>query len=87
MDIQRAANIATLKEHPGFQAFVLEVEEKRERFVDLMAKKMMSTGEPYPDFEYERGYWAGLQKATGYPDLATRVLKADADKRTKEQNV
>ena len=88
MNTDRAHAIAALKSVPAFQAFVEEVNDLTEKYHGALASKMMSTGEPFPDFEYKRGYLAGLRMAADYPDQAVKKLRRDIERsHTQEEEV
>lgn len=85
MNPERAARIQALKQHPAWEDFRAEVEELHERYVASLAKVMMATGQPFPDFEYKRGYLKGLMEAVRMPDQALLAIEKDSAKRTKKQ--
>lgn len=85
MDVERAARIAAIKNLPAWQELTAEIEETVARYSTALAKKMLSTGIPYEDFEYKRGYLAGLQSLVRYPDRATAVIQKDTAKQQEEQ--
>jgi transaldolase len=84
MEVERAARIAAIKQHPAWDELIAEIDETYEKYAAALAKTMMATGEPYPDFEYKRGYLAGLKALTRYPETATKLVSADAEKQRAE---
>lgn len=85
MDVDRAARIASLKQHPAWAELVAAVDEQHERYAVNLAKKMLATGTPYDNFEYKRGYLAALKAITRYPDQAIIALAKDAEAQAREQ--
>lgn len=85
MDVARAARIAAIKQHPAWDELVADVEEETERYAAALARTMLATGKPYDNFEYKRGYLAGMKAITRYPESATKMVAADAAKQQAEQ--
>lgn len=84
MQVDRATQLASLKNHPAWAALVAEVDETAERYTTAVMKVMFLTGKPFDDFEYKRGFLAGLKALVRYPEAATAVLKKDIERQTKE---
>lgn len=84
MDVDRAASIARLKDHPAWPDLVAEVEETVDRYAAALAKTMLATGKPFENFEYKRGVLAGLREFARYPESATAAVKKDLARQTKE---
>lgn len=80
MNVDRAAQIASITSHPAWEHLVADVEETVESYSVSLAKAMLATGKPFDNFEYKRGFLAGLKHFARYPDTATAVLKKDAAK-------
>lgn len=85
MTPERAARIQALKQHPAWEDFRTEIEEQYDKYVESLGKVMMATGQPFPDFEYKRGYLKGLMEAARMPDQAILAIEKDSAKRTKKQ--
>lgn len=85
MDTDRAARIQALTTHPAFIELRDEIDHMYDSYTAALAKKMMADGHPYSDFEYKRGYLAGLRKAVRYPDTALKILERDLTKQTTEE--
>lgn len=85
MDAERAARIATLIDHPGFVELQHEITEIREKYAAALAKTMLATGEPFADFEYKRGYFAGATAITSKPETALARIRRDIEKAQQEE--
>jgi len=86
VDAERAAKIQALASYLPFQELKTEIEALYLDYSTALARTMMTTGHPFDDFEYKRGYWAGLLAAVRYPDKAARTLERDlAKSRPKEE--
>lgn len=85
MDAERAARIATLIDHPGFVELQHEITEIRENYAAALAKTMLATGEPFPNFEYKRGYFAGATAITSNPETALARIRRDIEKAQQEE--
>ena len=89
MNIDRAARIAGLKQHPAWGDLVAEIDETVERYSVALAKTMLATGKP-PEtpsmsFEYKRGYLAGMKAVTRHPDTATAALRKEMARQTEQE--
>ena len=80
MDVDRAARIAALKQHPAWAELAEEVQETVDRYANALAKTMLSTGEAFSNFEYKRGVLAGMQQVIRYPESATRLVQKDIER-------
>ena len=86
MDVERAARIASLKQHPAWGELVAEVEATVERYSAALAKAMLATGQPFDNFEYKRGVLAGLQQFARYPESATKLVQKDMARVKQEES-
>lgn len=85
MDTERATRIATLKDHPGFAELLNEITEIRDKYAEALAKTMLATGEPFPNFEYKRGFFAGAVAIASKPEVALAKIRRDIEKAQQEE--
>lgn len=85
MDIQRAAAISALKQHPAWAELTADINETIDKYASALARTMLATGKPPESdgmsFEYKRGYLAGLKAVTQKPEHATAAIRRDAAER------
>lgn len=77
MDVERAARIAALKQHPAWAELAAEINETVEHYAAALAKGMLATGKPFDNFEFKRGVLAGMQQVIRYPESATKLVQKD----------
>jgi hypothetical protein len=75
MDEQRAGRLQALLQHPSWQELQDTIDEYHEKYVDFVSKNLMATGELPDDFEYKRGFLAGMKHVTRYPGVAEKTLE------------
>ena len=85
MDVDRAARIAVLKQHPAWAELADEVQQTVDRYKASLAEVMLSTGEPFSNFEYKRGVLAGMQQVIRYPESATKLVQKDIERVKQEE--
>lgn len=85
MNVERASRIQALKQHPAWEDFAAEIQEAYDRYVAAVSKTLMATGQPFPDFEYKRGYLKGQLDAAQLPDAAAAFLEKEAKKNQPKQ--
>lgn len=86
MDSETAARIQNLKNVPGWAELVELIEHECNKYTNALAKQMLATGRPFDEFEYKRGYWAGMKAVLRYPDIAVRVLQRDVEAMNQEDD-
>lgn len=88
MEVDRAARLSALKSHPSWPELLKEVAEVKERYIASLSRQMLATGKPFDDFEYKRGFLAGMEHLTRYPEGSTRILEREARRveKLKEQD-
>lgn len=85
MDVDRAARLAALKQHPSWPELAEEVRSTKERYMSSLSRKMLADGRPFDDFEYKRGFLAGMEHLIRYPEGATKILEREAQRVAKER--
>lgn len=88
MDVDRAAQLASLKAHPAWPALIAEIEETKTKYMDGITRILLKTGEIPATFEYKRGFLAGMEHLSRYPEGATKILEREAARvKTEEEEV
>lgn len=80
MQIERAAHLAALKQHPSWAALTAEIEETKEKYLAGVTKILLSTGQLPDTFEFKRGFLAGMEHLARYPEGATKILEREANR-------
>lgn len=86
MDSEQAARIQNLKNVPGWNDLVELIDQECERYMLSATKQLFATGRPFDEFEYKRGYWAGMKAVLRNPDKAARVLQRDVEAMKQEED-
>jgi hypothetical protein len=75
MNEQRAGRLQALTQHPSWPELEQAVAEQRSSYLEAVMKGLMATGKLPDDFEYKRGFLAGMKAVTRYPATAEKTLE------------
>ena len=88
MDVDRAAQLAALKQHPAWPALIAEIEETKQKYMEGITRVLLKTGVVPETFEYKRGFLAGMEHLSRYPEGATKILEREAARvKTEEDEI
>jgi hypothetical protein len=75
MDEMRAGRLQALLKHPSWNELVETVDEYHNKYAAYVMTNLMSNGELPDDFEYKRGFLAGMKHVSRYPGVAEKKLE------------
>jgi hypothetical protein len=87
VEVERAARLTALLQHPAWAELVQTINEKADSYARGVTAGLMATGELPDDFEYKRGFFAGMKAVCHQPDVALRILDRDVRAHREEQLV
>lgn len=86
MDVDRAARLQALLQHPSWPELVQAIEEHRDAYLKYLSKHLMATGELPADFEFKRGFLTGMKFVSRYPGIADKTLERMVAKSKEDNN-